>query len=166
MSLKDPGARILYLVMLCSLLVVIAASILHQIGLLFFLMFIGYGILMLLLGGPLIFEGVKELRAARKNGEKVAWQSNRHFLKGLSLVFPFAFLSITSASRPSVFFQWSNLGIIFDIIGYVVAIVFLFPALVLLFVFYIGTMRYILNTPHPYAQYIQNAFAEEQSSDE
>lgn len=166
MSLKDPGARILYLVMLCSLFTVIAALFLHRLALLFYLTFTFISILVFIWGAPFIFEGIKELRAARKNGEKVAWQSNKFLVKGLSLILPCAITYITSNRFSFSTNLRGNNGILFDIIRYIIAFVLAFPILFLLIALTIAAIRYILNTPHPYAQYIQDAFVEKQPSDE
>ncbi|GCE06285.1 hypothetical protein KDAU_36140 [Dictyobacter aurantiacus] len=116
---------------------------------------------MLLWGGPLIFAGGKEVLAARKHGEKVPWQSNRYLVRGLTYIFPWVIMYISSSGFRSENLLKDKNGMLFDIIEYVVAFIVIFPLLILLVIFFIATIRYILTTPHPYAKYIQDAFTEE-----
>ncbi len=143
MSLKDRNNRILVFILLFCIMCVLVSLIIHQFLLFHYLVLIYWVILTLLLGVPRISTGVKELREARQNGERIPWQQNKNIIQGIAFALPPLIEVVPHLG--SGYHPGNSPWPILDLIWTILISIFLVPLLFIEIVLTVGSIRSFLN---------------------
>ncbi len=160
MSLKDRNNRILVFILLFCIMFVLVSLIIHQFLLFYYLVLIYWVILALLLGIPHIYTGVKELREARQNGERIPWQQNKNIIQGIAFGLPPLIEVVPHLG--SGYHPGNSPWLILDIIWTILISIFLVPLLFIEIVLTVGSIRSFLNRTNSQAQDLQRLSTDEQ----
>lgn len=164
-SVKDHTYLTLLLILVSCILVVAVSSIFHQLSLLYDLVLLYWGIWTLLWGIPLIYAGVKEVRKARRNGERILWRQNKNIIQGVGFALP-PVVEISRLLGGSNHQIGKSGWLLLNIFEITLMFIFLVPLLFFEVVLTAGFIRSLLNKANPYAYSFQSISTEEQTFEE
>jgi hypothetical protein len=165
MPSKDSVWRDLILLLAFCVLVATIFLMFHQIHLLYYIMLACWCMQTLILGIPLIYAGVKELREAHQNGQRIRWNENATIMQGLGFLLPLFFESfrlLHGWSLPEIGPGLAGWQLVKNIIVVIIVYVLFVPWLFLEVGLTIGLIRRYLINANPYTRYLESLTTEDE----